>query len=73
MIETDYTSYTLIFSCKAAFSLINTEFAWILTRDPVPDPAVISRLKNTLGSYGVDISKFQVISPTPNQFNVDLQ
>jgi len=64
VIETDYTSYSLIWSCKANFHLINTQFAWILTRDPIPDPALISRLKNVLSGHGVDISHFQMTNQT---------
>jgi len=64
VIETDYTSYSLVFSCTAAFHLINTEFAWILTRDPQPDPQVIARLKTVLSGHGVDVSKFQVTNQT---------
>jgi len=64
VIDTDYVNYSLIFSCKSVASVINIEFAWILTRVPQPDPALITRLKNELAGYKVDVSKFQATNHT---------
>jgi len=64
VVETDYDTYTLIFSCRDLAHIVYAEFAWILTRDPKPDPAIVQRLKTKLGSYNVDVSKFQVTNQT---------
>jgi len=64
VVETDYDNYSLVFSCRDLAHIVYAEFAWILTRDPQPDPNTISRLKTTLASYNVDVSKFQVTNQT---------
>lgn len=63
VLTTDYSSYTVVWSCKEVslgiFGKINTQFAWILTRQPegITDD-VRSELVQLMDSYGIKTSKF---------------
>ncbi|XP_005098523.1 apolipoprotein D-like [Aplysia californica] len=58
IVETDYSSYSLVFSCASIADIFNTQFAWILSRTRTLDKAVVSRLENTLAQYHIDVSSF---------------
>ena len=62
VIDTDYT-YTLIYSCSTFFG-VSLEYAWILSRQPTLDDATVTKLKNKLASYKIDISKFEKTDQT---------
>ena len=34
VLDTDYNSYTVIYTCDTFFGAIVTEYVWILSRDP---------------------------------------
>ena len=50
VLETDYESYTVIYSCVEILELRN-EFAWVLTREQNADPALVS-MENVQGGAG---------------------
>ncbi len=64
VLDTDYTSYSLVYSCTQSapsiFSSGKTEYAWILSRQKTLDQATVQRLENMLTSIGVDRSKLLV-------------
>ena len=43
VVETDYESYTVIYTCFGLPSLVNIEYAWILTRDLYPSDEVMDK------------------------------
>ncbi|XP_012941899.1 apolipoprotein D-like [Aplysia californica] len=59
VVDTDYDSYSVVFSCQELFGIINMQTAWILTRGQGTVPANIDDLKSTLTSFGIDVSDFQ--------------
>lgn len=56
--DTDYTTYSLVYSCQNYASLIKYENAWILSRTQSLPDEKINQLKNILQQKKVDISKF---------------
>ncbi|XP_071181610.1 apolipoprotein D-like [Mytilus edulis] len=58
VLDTDYTSYTLVYSCTDLFSVTHVEFAWILSRQRTLDAAISSRLFNIMKSYNIETSNF---------------
>ena len=43
VVETDYTSYTVIYTCTGLPGIYNIEYVWILTRDPIPSQDVLDK------------------------------
>lgn len=64
IIETDYNTYALIYSCSKRFGFIKNEYAWILSRSRTLEPAVIARLKQTLSQYTDDVAKLLIADQT---------
>ncbi|XP_005105449.2 apolipoprotein D [Aplysia californica] len=57
VVDTDYDTYSVVFSCQQ-IGPFNLQTAWILSRNETA-PANIDDLKNTLTSFGIDVSEFQ--------------
>ena len=58
VIDTDYDTYTLIYSCESILGVAHIEFAWILAREMHINQTLTDKLLNELQGYGVDVSKF---------------
>ncbi|CAG2252903.1 APOD [Mytilus edulis] len=58
VIDTDYTNYTLIYSCTSILGISHFEFAWILGRQRTMDQALVDRLFAELKSYNVNVGHF---------------
>ena len=56
--ETDYTTYSVVYSCSKYFNLIKSEIAWILSRTKTLDPALVASIKQRLTAKGLNINKF---------------
>ena len=58
VLETDYDTYSVVYSCKPFFFFFKTEYIWILTRARTPDAATITAAENVaktkVPSYGFD-------------------
>ena len=54
VIDTDYTSYTLVYSCSQ-FLFFNAQYFWILSRTKTLNQATIQNLKNKAAGYGIPI------------------
>jgi lipocalin len=58
VLETDYTEYSVVYSCKTFLFFFKTENIWILTRDRTPDASIIATAENVaktkVPSYGFD-------------------
>ena len=48
VIETDYDSYTVIYTCMGLPGVYNIEYAWILTRDVHPSDEVMQKAFNAI-------------------------
>lgn len=44
VLDTDYETYTVVWSCSVNLHILHVEFAWILARRPHLDPALYSHL-----------------------------
>merc|ERR1711973_382996 len=56
ILETDYENYSIVYSCvDYLIGLIHFEFAWILTREPNANPALVEHGVDLLASYGVQV------------------
>ncbi|ESO96303.1 hypothetical protein LOTGIDRAFT_147309, partial [Lottia gigantea] len=56
VLDTDYTSYSLVFSCEQLGKLAHAKFVWILSRTPTIDPAVKDKLFKRLEKDGIGSS-----------------
>ncbi|XP_062621088.1 apolipoprotein D-like [Saccostrea cucullata] len=58
ILDTDYTTHTLIYSCTDILGIFHFTYAWILGRERTMDQAVVDRLFNKAASFGIDTSNF---------------
>lgn len=59
IIDTDYKTYTLVYSCTSVLSITHLELAWILTRQKTIDPEIKDKLFKKLSDFGVKTSNFK--------------
>ncbi len=64
VVDTDYTSYAIVYSCKNHLGFLKKESAWILTRDAEADQSVIdtaiASLEANLPDY--DYQKYVIVT-----------
>ncbi|XP_069112836.1 apolipoprotein D-like [Argopecten irradians] len=58
VLKTDYTSYTLIYSCTDILGISHLEFAWILSRQRSLPQAKIDELFNVFKGFRIDTGHF---------------
>ena len=58
VLDTDYKTYTLIYSCTNILGISHFEFAWILGRQRTMDQAIVDRLFAEFKSYNIDVGHF---------------
>ncbi|XP_052713093.1 apolipoprotein D-like [Crassostrea angulata] len=58
VLDTDYTTHTMIYSCSDILGLFHISYAWILSRERTLDESVKNRLFAKAQSFGIDTSKF---------------
>lgn len=63
VLETDYETYTLIYSCINVLDVSHLDFSWILSRKPTLDPEIKARL----------FEKVKVLGIKPEKYNDDDQ
>ncbi|XP_070560544.1 apolipoprotein D-like [Ptychodera flava] len=59
VVDTDYTSYAVVYSCTSFFGLVRMEYAWVLARERQPDEdtrAAIQTVLDRMKSAGIDTS-----------------
>merc|ERR1711976_240215 len=56
VIDTDYKTYSLVYSCQEVSGLASAQSAWILSRERTLDEATVQRLKSLGEKMGVRVS-----------------
>jgi len=64
VIDTDYDTHTLIYSCGKVLGLAHVEQAWILSRTRTLPQATIDRLMAKMTAGGVDVGHFSKTDQT---------
>ncbi|XP_039645804.1 apolipoprotein D-like isoform X3 [Perca fluviatilis] len=64
VLDTDYQSYSLVYSCSDVFGLFHVDYAWILARTRVLTEDVISQLHDEMASAGVNLNRLTVSNQT---------
>jgi len=64
VVETDYTSYTVIYFCRQVSASTKSEFLWILTRDRNAPATVINKAKQTISNEGIDTNRLKAVKQT---------
>uniref|UniRef100_A0A3B4A9I1 Apolipoprotein D n=1 Tax=Periophthalmus magnuspinnatus TaxID=409849 RepID=A0A3B4A9I1_9GOBI len=64
VLSTDYSSYSLVYSCSDYLGLFHIDFAWILSRTRQLNSATVSQLRDTLSTMGVDVNRLLVTDQT---------
>ena len=59
VVDTDYDTYSLIWSCTEYINLIQADFAWIVSRQRTLDETIVRKLQDKLASFGVNVSSFR--------------
>ena len=58
VLDTDYTTHTMIYSCTDILGIFHISYAWILSRERTLDEAVKNRLFAKAESFGIKTSNF---------------
>ncbi len=58
VLETDYTTYSVVYSCRNLFMGFKYEITWILGRNKTPDCGFVNTLKRKLKKKGIDTNSF---------------
>nr|WJZ69065.1 apolipoprotein D-like protein 3 [Nilaparvata lugens] len=53
VVDTDYKSYSVVYSCTSFWGLFNLKFLWLLTRVPEPSQDVQQKMSSVLKSNGL--------------------
>jgi len=57
VIETDYTSYSIVYFCRQVSSSEKSEFLWILTRQRVPAMTITNAAVKKIQDEGIDTTR----------------
>jgi lipocalin len=66
VLETDYTTYSVVYSCRNLFMGFKYEITWILGRNKTLDCNIVSALKKKLKKKGIDTNSFIQVDQTCN-------
>uniref|UniRef100_A0A646QED8 Apolipoprotein D n=1 Tax=Hemiscolopendra marginata TaxID=943146 RepID=A0A646QED8_9MYRI len=58
VLDTDYTNYSVVWSCSNYLGIFHTQFAWILSRKRVLDEDTRIKIYSKLDKMGLSHSKF---------------
>ncbi|WAR11669.1 APOD-like protein, partial [Mya arenaria] len=59
IVDTDYDTYSLVWSCTDIGGLLQADFAWILSRNNTLDNAIIEKLQNKLATFNINTKSFR--------------
>jgi len=57
VIDTDYTSYTIVYFCRQKDASTKSEFLWILTRQRIPPQTLVNKAMQTITNEGIDTGR----------------
>ncbi|EFC44116.1 predicted protein [Naegleria gruberi] len=60
VVDTDYKTYSMVFSCVNILGVYHIEYAWILARQPSLNTNLLTDIMSRWKSLDVDISKFKL-------------
>jgi lipocalin len=66
VIDSDYKTYSLVYSCSQVTKRLKTETVWILSRGKTLNSMVINYLYAELISLGINPSHFETVTQTCN-------
>jgi len=61
VVETDYTSYTIVYFCRQINTSTKSEFLWILTREQAPPATLINKAKQVITVQGIDTNRLKAV------------
>ena len=64
VLSTDYTTFTVVYSCNDVFHLFHVDFAWILGRSRFLPRETVQNAKDLMTSEGIVLSKMKATDQT---------
>ncbi|XP_004081228.2 apolipoprotein D [Oryzias latipes] len=61
VLATDYTDYSVVYSCMDFFHAFHLEYAWIFSRSPSLSPETLRHCEEILDREGIDTSRLQEV------------
>lgn len=56
VLDTDYDSYAVVFSCNSFLGLVNGQVVWILSRQRFPPRALLDRAHEVMKENGLSLT-----------------
>jgi len=64
VVDTDYTSYTIVYACRMTDTNTRSEFLWILTRERNPPQALVNDVINIIRNESIDTNRLEMTAQT---------
>nr|XP_019961587.1 PREDICTED: apolipoprotein D-like [Paralichthys olivaceus] len=64
VLSTDYTNFTIVYSCNDVLRLFHIDFAWILSRSRFMPQEKVQQAKHLMISEGIDLSRMKATDQT---------
>ncbi len=64
IVDTDYKTYAVVYSCISVLGVYHLEWSWIMGRTPTLNQDLVSSLMGKLKSYGVHTDNFRMSQQT---------
>uniref|UniRef100_A0A3P9H5B5 Apolipoprotein D n=1 Tax=Oryzias latipes TaxID=8090 RepID=A0A3P9H5B5_ORYLA len=61
VLATDYTDYSVVYSCMDFFHVFHLEYAWIFSRSPSLSPETLRHCEEILDREGIETSRLQEV------------
>ncbi|XP_049789513.1 lazarillo protein-like [Schistocerca nitens] len=58
ILDTDYDSYSVVWSCSSLANIANAQFSWLLTRDKNPSSETIQRMFSVLDKNNLETKSY---------------
>merc|ERR1719430_367174 len=59
ILDTDYKTYSVVYTCQDIFGVLKLDFAWILSREKNLDADILEKATNILKESGVDTGRLK--------------
>nr|XP_040023862.1 apolipoprotein D-like [Gasterosteus aculeatus aculeatus] len=64
VLSTDYTSYSVVYSCTSIFDIFYFDFAWILSRSRSLPPQTVAEAKGLMTRQNIELCKMMATDQT---------